>query len=180
VASLPVVGYTGPGGLPFEVTLRTPGTSSSVHRAIGTQTFELALRARPLAQYPCTSCHVGALVTSSRPEDAHQDLQPTHPSQASAECGICHARSDVYQLVLEGGQNVPLDESYRLCAQCHFPQADAWAGGAHGKRLDGWRGARVVMGCADCHDPHAPATPRRIPFRGPTLPPRQTDDGHEP
>ena len=63
-------------------------------------------------------------------------------------------------LVARTGERATLDESYRLCAQCHFAQADAWAGGGHGKRLDGWQGRRVVMACTDCHDPHAPA-PRR-------------------
>ena len=46
---------------------------------------------------------------------------------------------------------------------------EAWAGGAHGKRLDGWQGRRVLMGCADCHDPHRPALETRIPFRAPQL-----------
>jgi len=48
-------------------------------------------------------------------------------------------------------------------------QAEAWAGGGHGKRLDGWEGRRVVMACADCHDPHNPAVQTRIPFRAPQL-----------
>jgi hypothetical protein len=72
-------------------------------------------------------------------------------------------------LVLENGKRATLDESYRLCADCHFAQVDAWAHGAHGKRLDGWQGRRVVMGCADCHDPHQPALERRIPFRAPQI-----------
>ena len=53
---------------------------------------------------------------------------------------------------------------------CHFTETDAWAAGGHGKRLDGWRGRRVVMGCADCHDPHDPAPRPRTPFAGPHLP----------
>jgi hypothetical protein len=65
---------------------------------------------------------------------------------------------------------VALDHAYRLCAECHSPQVTAWAAGAHGKRLDGWRGRRVVMGCAECHDPHRPSLEQRIPFRSPTLP----------
>jgi hypothetical protein len=72
-------------------------------------------------------------------------------------------------LVLENGKRATLDENYRLCADCHFAQVDAWAHGAHGKRLDGWQGRRVVMGCADCHDPHQPALERRIPFRAPQI-----------
>ena len=170
VASQPVVGHVGPGGQPFEVTLRTPGAASSVHRTIGARTFELSLRGRPLAQYPCTSCHAGPLITSTRAEDAHQDVQPVHPAEFASDCAICHSREDVYQLRLQGGTLVPLDQAYRLCEQCHYAATEAWAGGGHGKRLDAWSGRRVVMGCSDCHEPHAPVVPVRIPFRGPTLP----------
>ena len=62
-------------------------------------------------------------------------------------------------LTLAGLDPVPLNESYRLCAQCHFIQVEAWSGGAHGKRLDTWRGPRVVMNCTDCHNPHDPGIP---------------------
>ena len=75
------------------------------------------------------------------------------------------------------GAPVTLTESYRLCAQCHFQQVEAWAGGGHGKRLDGWQGRRVVMGCGDCHDPHQPAIEKRIPFRAPQIERRR---GHNP
>jgi hypothetical protein len=143
---------------------------SAWHRPIGARTFEVALRPAPLAQYPCTSCHAGASVSRNTAEDAHQNIGTAHPSEARGTCAVCHAQSDVAQLVLASGLTAPLDEAYRLCGQCHSPEAESWAGGAHGKRLVGWRGPRVVMGCADCHDPHAPATPRRIPFAGPVLP----------
>lgn len=166
----PVIGRAGPGGRPFEVTGRRPGAESAVHGTIGTRTFELSLRSRPLTQYPCTSCHAGPLVTTPRPEDAHQDIQPVHPAEAGGACDVCHTREDVFRLAVQGGGTATLDETYRLCAQCHYAQVDAWAGGAHGKRVAGWQGPRVVMGCADCHDPHAPTLEKRIPFRGPILP----------
>jgi hypothetical protein len=170
VAFQPVAGRTGPGGRPFAVVQRTGDGIPAAHRAIGTRTFEVALRATPLAQYPCTSCHTGPQVSAARAEDTHQNIQATHPTDARGGCAACHARNDVARLVLQGGETATLDEAYRLCGQCHSPQTEAWAGGAHGKRLVGWRGERVVMGCADCHDPHAPRTPRRIPFRGPVIP----------
>jgi hypothetical protein len=88
-------------------------------------------------------------------------------------CSTCHARDNVERLALKSGERPPLDHAYRLCAQCHFSQLRAWAGGGHGKRLDGWQGRRVVMGCTDCHDPHKPAVEPRIPFRAPRLEPRE-------
>ena len=84
-------------------------------------------------------------------------------------CGRTRLADAVDLLALKSGDRVGLDLGYRLCAQCHSAQAQAWAGGGHGKRLDGWQGRRVVMGCSDCHDPHRPATQARIPFRAPTF-----------
>jgi hypothetical protein len=171
VPSAPVHGWTGPGNQPFEVALRTPEREPGHARRFGSVTLETALRARPLDQYPCTSCHLGRqiVMTAKRVTDAHQDIRPVHPEQTGALCSTCHAADDVEQLTQESGERATLDESYRLCGQCHFPEAEAWAHGAHGKRLDGWQGRRVVMGCADCHDPHQPALRPRIPFRAPVL-----------
>jgi hypothetical protein len=108
-------------------------------------------------------------MSDQRVSDAHQNIQPQHPAQIGAHCGTCHLGDDVSRFVVQGGPPATLDQSYRLCAQCHFAQANAWAGGGHGKRLDGWLGRRVVMACTDCHDPHAPAAVPRIPFRAPVI-----------
>jgi hypothetical protein len=171
VPSTPVQRWTGPGDQPFAVALRTSEREAGHARRFGSVTLQTALRARSLDQYPCTSCHLGrkVVMAAKRIADAHQDIRPLHPEQTGTLCSTCHAADDVEQLALESGERATLDETYRLCAQCHFTQADAWAHGAHGKRLDGWQGRRVVMGCADCHDPHQPALQSRIPFRAPQL-----------
>jgi hypothetical protein len=171
VPSAPVRGWTGPGGQPFDVALRTSERGPGHARRFGSVTRQTALRTRSLDQYPCASCHLGRklVMAKKRVADAHQDIRPVHPELTGARCATCHAADDVEQLALESGERATMDESYRLCAQCHFTQADAWANGAHGKRLDGWQGRRVVMGCADCHDPHQPALQPRIPFRAPQL-----------
>jgi hypothetical protein len=101
--------------------------------------------------------------------DAHQNIQPRHPELLGSVCSTCHSPDAVDMLALRNAARVPLDHSYQLCSQCHFAQTEEWAGGGHGKRLDGWQGRRVVMGCTDCHDPHRPQTVARIPFRGPTI-----------
>jgi hypothetical protein len=173
VAAAPVSGWTGPGGQPFEVTLRTADPAAAHARRFGTVTLRTALRARApdLGQYPCTSCHMGrkVVMADERVADAHRDIEPAHPRQTGAACATCHAPDDVERLALRSGERATLDHTYRLCAQCHFVQADAWAVGAHGKRLDGWQGRRVVLGCADCHDPHDPTLEARVPFRAPRL-----------
>ena len=169
----PVVGWTGPGKQPFEVTLRTADPVSALALRFGTITLRTSLRARSpdLGQYPCTSCHLGRrmVLADERVRDAHQNIKPIHPAQTGAACSTCHAPDNVELLALKSGDRATLDHAYRLCAQCHFSQAEAWAGGGHGKRLDGWQGRRVVMGCADCHDPHKPALEPRLPFRAPQL-----------
>ena len=162
---------TGPGGRRFAVTGRTSDPEAGHSRRFGSITLQTALRNRPLGQYPCTSCHLGRKVVMAdrRIADAHDDIQPVHPSQTGAVCATCHAADDVAMLPLKEGGRASLDQGHRLCAQCHFQQVEAWAGGAHGKRLGGWDGPRVVMGCGDCHDPHNPAIEARVPFRPPHL-----------
>ncbi len=163
--------WVGLGVPPFEVAIRTSKQEAGHPRRFGSITLETALRLRPVSQYPCTSCHFGRTVVMAddRIEDAHQNIQPVHPEETGATCSTCHLADDVERLALAQGAPVTLSESYRLCAQCHFRQVEAWANGAHGKRLDGWQGRRVVMGCGDCHDPHSPAIQQRIPFRAPEL-----------
>jgi hypothetical protein len=171
VRSEPVRGLTGPGGEPFEVAVRDPGRAGH-DRRIGLRTFSIALRDDPPTELVCASCHRPGQVAirPERTESAHRNVLPRHPERAGTACGTCHAPDDVEQLVLLDGERVPLGHAYLLCAQCHYSQVEAWAAGVHGKRLDGWRGRRILMGCADCHDPHQPGLQPRTPFPGPILP----------
>lgn len=173
VSAAPVSLWKGPGGQPFEVALRTTDPASALARSFGTITMRTSLRVRApnLGQFPCTSCHLGRglVLADKRVGDAHQNIKSVHPVQTGGVCSTCHAPGNVELLMLKSGERTTLDHTYRLCAQCHFSQAEAWAGGAHGKRLDGWQGRRVLMGCADCHDPHKPAIEPRIPFRAPQI-----------
>jgi hypothetical protein len=180
-----VQGRTGPGGQPFYIALRTPDGADHLSRQIGTRTFPLALRMNSpdLTQYPCTSCHQGQEIISNgaeRDEECvHHNIQPVHPEETGAQCTTCHAADDVGSLRLESGGTAPINHSYRLCAQCHFPEVDWWANGTHGKRLVGWRGRRVVTGCADCHNPHRPGTEVRMPYAGLELPGKLEGETHE-
>ncbi len=173
VASARVDLWRGPGDRPFDVTLRTGDPASAMSRRFGRITLRTSLRSRAadLGQYPCTSCHLGRriVLADDRVADAHQNIKVSHPRQTGGTCATCHSADNVELLALKSGERATLDHTYRLCAQCHFSQAEAWAAGAHGKRLDGWQGRRVLMGCADCHDPHDPALEPRIPFRGPRI-----------
>lgn len=165
--------WRGPGDRPFEVALRTGDPASAMSRRFGRITLRTSLRSRAadLGQYPCTSCHLGRriVMADDRVADAHQNIEVSHPRQTGATCSTCHSADNVELLALKSGERATLDHTYRLCAQCHFSQAEAWAAGAHGKRLDGWQGRRVLMGCADCHDPHHPKLEPRVPFRAPRI-----------
>jgi hypothetical protein len=171
-----VEGRTGPGGRPFYVARRTASGAAHLSAQIGTETFPLGLRVRDpeLTQYPCASCHQGTdLVDDGGARDGeavHQNIQPVHPAETGAQCSTCHAYDDVATLAPQQGARASMDHVYRLCGQCHFSEVDSWAQGAHGKRLVGWAGRRVVMGCTDCHNPHEPATELRTPYAGPSLP----------
>jgi hypothetical protein len=167
-----VRGWTGPGDRPFEVTRRTPGHVAHLHRVIGRRTFVLSARepAEVLIQYPCTSCHEGAVLMADRIPDAHRNIQPRHPSTTAFQCSTCHVSELVQLLSLPDGSTTTMDHAYQLCSKCHYSEVRDWAAGVHGKRLEGWFGRRVVMNCADCHDPHNPALALRIPFAGPAPP----------
>lgn len=138
----------------------------------GQTPFAVHTREGAMVQYPCSTCHEQALAKVSQDATerrwAHRDIQPTHPQRSN--CQTCHNYDNLQTLKLEDGSTVGFDQAYRLCARCHFEQARDWAGGAHGKRLGGWRGARVVMNCTDCHNPHAPAFAPRMPMAGPRVP----------
>ena len=179
--------WTGPGGQPFHVTVRSGRGSGTDYRyrRIGTETFYLPLRLDDvrITHDPCSSCHQAQGVVDGRSlddsGDVHQNIRPVHPETTGARCLSCHVAEDPSRLALQRGETVPLDHAYELCAQCHYSQVESWAKGAHGKRLVGWRGRRVVMGCADCHDPHDPAAEKRIPMAGLSLPGELRGRGEE-
>jgi hypothetical protein len=180
VPTVSAIGWSGPGGAPFEVARRTVEPAAAISRRFGTRTMSIALRTREptITQFPCTSCHLGRSMdlADERVADAHQNIVPAHPAETGGVCATCHAPDNVELLTLKLGERTTLDHAYRLCAQCHVGQVEAWAGGAHGKRLDGWQGRRIVMGCGECHDPHKPRLEPRIPFRAPRL---QRTGGHD-
>jgi hypothetical protein len=130
--------------------------------------FEVQLRTSEIQNFPCTSCH-GGNARSEETRSSHHDLDPIHPRAAAGNCETCHLRQDPAILSLLTGERVTLDHAYRLCAQCHFSQVAAWAGGGHGKRVATWAGRRVVLNCTGCHNPHKPAFPKRLPRPGPGI-----------
>lgn len=197
VPSAPAVAFAGPNGQPFRVALRTPVIGyypcTNCHiRPIGTKSRTLAQMhyegpehagavridcfachdpASPRSlRLDCTRCHEREGTRDLMPSRvAHLTIQLGHPGGRYRNCLTCHAPENPGLLALQDGGRATLDEAYRLCGGCHFLEAREWAGGAHGKRLAGWQGERVVLSCTGCHDPHHPKFPVRRPVTFPKL-----------
>lgn len=108
-----------------------------------------------LARFPCSDCHQGATATYlNRARKAHWDVVLEHP-QGDSSCWLCHDPASGGLVDLQK-KRLGFDESFRLCAQCHFGEHRDWLSGAHGKRLSGWGQERVVETCTGCHNPHRP------------------------
>lgn len=155
VPRVAVEGIVGPGGRPFFTTARLPH----------------------MTQGRCSLCHVRPLdpAPAATGQEAivrtmHVDIPSRHAPPTTMNCRTCHDGNDLERLRLNDGSTVGFDHAYRLCVQCHFQQGRDWAGGAHGKRLAGWLGVRVVENCTACHDPHAPRFAPRAPEGTPRIP----------
>ena len=143
-------------------------------RATNRTPFFVEARANNLTQFPCTRCHEEPFAESLPPEiqrrTMHLDIVSNHAPGEIMNCITCHNPDDMDTLRLGNADPVAMDHAYRLCSVCHFEQARDWAGGAHGKRLAGWLGKRVIMNCASCHDPHEPQFDIRWPAATPRIP----------
>jgi len=127
-------------------------------------------RIHQLTSFPCSNCHTQPLATmqansQKNSKKAHWDIQLAHADESAMNCTTCHAKDNMNQLSSLTGQLIKIDESFKLCGQCHSSQYKDWQGGAHGKQLNGWKPPRVATTCVSCHNPHQPAFPKRFPAR---------------
>jgi hypothetical protein len=138
------------------------------------QPFFVANRTEKMTQFACSNCHEEPLPERteglSRHPFMHVDIELQHASAEAMDCRTCHNEQKMDTLKLNDGTEVSFNHAYKTCMQCHFQQGEDWIGGAHGKRLDSWRGKRVVMNCTECHNPHKPAFEQRFPKGRPTIP----------
>jgi hypothetical protein len=129
--------------------------------------FFVLARTPAIVKHPCSACHTVPLErmrgAAGSPRRAHWDVKLDHAPAAVMACGTCHTPDAPGTLRTLQQTKVDFDHSYQVCAQCHARQADDWAAGAHGKRAGGWAPPRVVLPCAQCHDPHQPRWDTRWP-----------------
>jgi len=153
--------------------MKTLDTSAflKVHAVLeGVDDFLVERRAGKITSFPCSNCHnqpLDALLTGLDPEqqNAHWNIRLAHAKGSIMSCTTCHSTKNMDQLVTLTGELVSIDESFKLCAQCHSTQYNDWQGGAHGKAISGWKEGRKAMTCVSCHNPHKPALPKRYPAR---------------
>ncbi len=122
----------------------------------------------------CARCHqpgVEPYRDASMPlgQDAHWDVVIHHAG--SMDCFSCHKQEDPRRLVSVIDQDATLETAYLHCGSCHKNELQSWLGGAHGKRVTGWDGVRIIENCTACHNPHAPAREKVIPVAQPTVTP---------
>lgn len=144
--------------------------------------FTVASRTERMRQFPCTKCHDNKFVDTRVRElqEEHTKLDFDHGGGRFWCYDACHKGTDIDSLASIRGRPISYDESYRLCAQCHFQRLD-WFFGGHGKRqgawekqdkipptaeelrvedreqIGRWQGERVLLSCTECHDAHSPS-----------------------
>jgi len=130
--------------------------------------FFIQNRKDNIKSYACSECHskpVSQLKTEGLGKKAHWDITLVHADANTMACLTCHVENDMDNLQSNTGNYIDLNYSYQLCKQCHTKEVKDWIGGAHGKNLSGWQGARVSKLCVECHNPHKPAIEKRWPSR---------------
>jgi hypothetical protein len=142
--------------------------------------FFVPTRKNEIKSFPCSNCHSKPLAQLQLEQEAigkkaHWDIELVHANTEVMNCKTCHKDAVSDQLVMLSGRNVSFDQSYKLCGQCHSTQIKDWIGGAHGKRLGGWKPPRLINTCVNCHNPHKPAFESRWPARFNTERIRQSD-----
>ena len=127
-------------------------------------------RVQNIRSFPCANCHNQSLEQmqakrSAVIKKAHWDINLVHTNADIMNCMTCHSKNNMNQLVSLTKQPIHIDQSFKLCGQCHATQLKDWQGGAHGKQLNGWKPPRVAKTCVSCHNPHQPGFPSRFPAR---------------
>lgn len=144
------------------------------------QPFFVETRSDKLTIQDCATCHnkpTGrSLPIESADRRAHWDIILEHADPSQMMCKTCHGQIVSKVPTMMSGDIVGFDHTYRLCGQCHFRELKDWSKGAHGKRLLGWSGPRIIRSCTGCHNPHSPRWAKRWPKTKTTIPSRNKGD----
>lgn len=135
---------------------------------------DLVKAGEDVSQFSCYVCHERTPVQLKFDErnriilpDEHSDILMAHGShERNNHCFNCHSETNLETLHIRDGRDLRFGESSQLCGSCHGPTYADWEAGAHGRISGHWdrrRGPFHRLDCVNCHDPHAPKIPSRIP-----------------
>lgn len=134
-------------------------------------TFLVVPSVKDQEMHPCGNCHAWAQSdpTPRILKAPHDNFVLRHGLHGKGQfwCFTCHHLEGDGGLRTLEGEKVGFDDAYLICSQCHVKEARDWAYGAHGKRVDNWRGERRVLNCTACHYQHRPAWKPRDAKAGP-------------
>lgn len=132
--------------------------------------FAISKRESQIQSFACSECHSEDLnsLKAELPDagkKSHWNIEMQHAGGKMMNCTTCHSEENMDNLHTITGESIGFDNSYQVCAQCHQGQYKDWAGGAHGKRKGGWAKPVVKYTCVECHNPHKPGFPHKLPSR---------------
>ena len=144
------------------------------------KTYADMVRAKEdMSDYDCYGCHEKNKPPPLRFDannilvvpDEHKDIVMGHGSHNRNNlCYNCHNESNLETFQVRDGRELKFADSTQLCGSCHGPNYRDWDAGAHGRINGYWNtalGEARKLDCANCHNPHAPRIPTRVPAPGP-------------
>ncbi len=139
----------------------------------GVGSFQVIPSKKDADMHPCLDCHEWAEsdLTPRLLKEPHDNFKLEHGLHGKGEfwCLTCHHLEGDGGLRTLEGLKLSFDEAYILCSQCHSQETKDWYFGAHGKRVENWRGPRQILNCTACHYQHRPELEPRKPMSGPTM-----------
>jgi len=158
-------------GWPIVLAIMCSGCSAPVDGADGEQEVrhqptepevQVLARSPQLDTFPCVElCHF-----EHEPNPTRRNLAEFHSLRSIQHgasmhwCSFCHQIKDLDYLRLLDGRQIPFDQAYRVCGQCHGDKLRDFNVGIHGLETGYWEGGAILRrSCPACHDPHSPTRP---------------------
>ena len=127
--------------------------------------FSVPPRKDELEYYPCLECHEDEEINNPTERvltEEHENIRLNHGGKRYW-CPVCHFVTNMDYLRSLKNLRIDFNRSYLLCGQCHFQRQKDWFIGGHGKRIGNWQGARIILVCTECHNPHSPSIKPKKP-----------------
>jgi hypothetical protein len=143
---------------------------------IRTSYVQLVRMKADLSDFECYVCHEKGKAPTLRFDTNHSLIVPPEHSDVvmghgqhnrNNNCFNCHDEQNLLLLQTRDGHEVKFDESPALCGSCHGPTYRDWEAGVHGRTGGSWKSEPTRQICVDCHNPHSPKIPTRIPLPPP-------------